>query len=194
MWYALIKQPYREKGGINMSDSRDLWMVGDLLDAMSGSNVPSYVTMVMQEIQAWLMSVVSEDYIVDSVDVASGEHPLSADLDYLFSRVEWAASHADILPILKGPPKMEDAIILSVGPIILDEGLRMMVDHTALFADDVCKRVWLISDTWVTGDVLSYVPHLGALRGRGVETHFMLVTPWNYGEIPWNSGNDKNSK
>jgi hypothetical protein len=170
-----------------MSDSRDLWMVGDLLDAMSGSNVPSYVTMVIKEIQTWLMSVVSEDYIVDSADVASGEHPLSADLDYLFSRVEWAGSYADILPILKGTPKMEDTIILSVGPIILDEGLRMMVDHAALFAGDLCKRVWLISDTWVIGDVLSYVPHLSALRKRGIEARFILVTPWSYCEIPWNN-------
>jgi hypothetical protein len=186
MWYALVINCIRKKGGINMSDSRDLWMVGDLLDAMSGSNVPSYVTMVIKEIQTWLMSVVSEDYIVDSADVASGEHPLSADLDYLFSRVEWAASYADILPILKDTPKMGDALILSVGPIILDEGLRMMVDHMALFAGDVCKRAWVISDTWVIGDVLSYVPHLSSLRKRGAEVRFILVTPWSYCEIPWN--------
>jgi hypothetical protein len=171
---------------VNVSDSRDLWTVGDLLDAMSGSNIPNYVTMLIQEVETWLASVVSEDYIVDSADVASGEHPLSADLDYLFSRVEWASSYADILPILKGTPKMEDTVVLSVGPIILDEGLRMMVDHAALFAGDICKRVWLISDTWVAGDVLAYVPHLRALRDRGVEVRFMLVTPWNYCEIPWN--------
>ncbi|MDR1138064.1 MAG: hypothetical protein LBK91_07055 [Synergistaceae bacterium] len=170
-----------------MSDSRDLWMVGDLLDAMSGSNVPNYVTTVIQEIQTWLSSVVSEEYILDSADVASGEHPLSADLDYLFSRVEWVSAYADIIPILKGAPKMEDVLVLSVGPIILDEGLRMMVDHAALFAGEVCKRVWFVSDTWVIGDVLTYVPHLRALRGRGIEIRFMLVTPWSYCEIPWNN-------
>jgi hypothetical protein len=170
-----------------MSESQDLWTVGDLLDAMSGSHIPNYVTMVIQEIQTWLSSVVSEDYAVDSVETASGERNLSADLDYLLSQLEWANAYADVLPAAKGAPRQEDAMILSVGPIILDEGLRMLVDHAALFASDVCRRVWVISDTWVIGDVLPYIPHLKALRERGVKIYFMLVTPWNFTEIPWNN-------
>ena len=170
-----------------MSDSRDLWMVGDLLDAMSGSNIPNYVTMVIQEVQAWLVSNISEEYAIDPADAASGERNISADLEYLMSQIEWASAYADILPSLKGTPRQEDALILSVGPIILDEGLRMLIDHAALFASDVCRRVWMISDTWVIGDVIPYIPHLKALRERGFKIHFMLVTPWNYFEIPWNN-------
>ena len=170
-----------------MSDSRDLWMVGDLLDAMSGSHIPNYVTMVIQEVQAWLASTVSEEYTVDPAEAASGERNMSADLEYLMSQIEWANTYADIIPSLKGTPRHEDALVLSTGPIILDEGLRMLVDHTALFASDVCRRVWMISDTWVIGDVIPYIPHLKALRERGFQIHFMLVTPWNYAEIPWNN-------
>ncbi|MDR1651130.1 MAG: hypothetical protein LBR87_05025 [Synergistaceae bacterium] len=170
-----------------MSDSRDLWMVGDLLDAMSGSNIPNYVTMVIQEVQAWLSSVVSEDYAVDPADITGGDRQLSADLEFLFSQLEWAGAYADVLPVLKGEPKHEDALILSIDPILLEEGLRMLVDHAALFARDVCRRVWLVSDTWVTGEVLPYLPHIRALRERGTVVHFMLVTPWDYSEIPWNN-------
>ena len=170
-----------------MSDSRDLWMVGDLLDAMSGSHIPNYVTMVIQEVHAWLAAAVSEEYTADAADAASGERNMSADLEYLISQIEWANAYADILPSLKGAPKQEEALVLSVGPIILDEGLRMLVDHAALFASHVCKRVWMVSDTWVIGDVIPYIPHLKALRERGLQIHFMLVTPWNYTEIPWNN-------
>jgi hypothetical protein len=161
-------------------------MVGDLLDAMSGSRVPNYVTMVIQEVQTWLASAVSEDYAVDTAETAPGERNMSADLEYLLSQLEWANSYADVLPALKGTPGQEEALVLSLGPIILDEGLRMLVDHAALFARDVCRKVWMVSDTWVIGDVIPYIPHLKALRERGVQIHFMLVTPWNYVEIPWN--------
>ena len=169
-----------------MSDSRDLWMVGDLLDAMSGSRIPNYVTMVIQEVQSWLSAATSEDYADGAADAAPGERNMSADLEYLLSQLEWANSYADVLPAMKGAPKQEEAMVLSIGPIILDEGLRMLVDHAALFARDVCRRIWIISDTWVIGDVIPYIPHLKALREQGVQIHFMLVTPWNYVEIPWN--------
>ena len=71
-----------------MSDSRDLWMVGDLLAAMSGSHVPNYVTMVIQEVQTWLASAVSEEYAIDPAETASGERNMSADLEYLMSQIE----------------------------------------------------------------------------------------------------------
>jgi len=143
--------------------------------------------MVIHEVQAWLASAVSEEYTADPADATSGERNMSADLEYLMTQLEWASSYADIIPSLKGTPRQEEALVLSVGPIILDEGLRMLVDHTALFASDVCRRVWMISDTWVIGDVIPYIPHLKALRERGFQVNFILVTPWNYTEIPWNN-------
>ena len=166
-----------------MSDLRDHWMVGDLLDAMSDEHIPNYVTMIIQEVQVWLAAGISQEY---AADTAPDERDMTADLDYLLSQIDWAGTYADILPSLKNPSKQEDAVVMSVGPVILDEGLRMLVDHAALFASGVCRRVWVISDTWVIGDVISYVPHLKALRERGVKIHFLLVTPWNFIEIPWN--------
>lgn len=170
-----------------MSDSRKIWMVGDVLEAMSGSSIPNYVIKIVQEVQAWLSAAVDDENIGDPVDMMMGsDRQFSVDLEYLFNQLEWASMHADLVPVMKETGNHEDAVILSVGPIILDEGLRMMVDHAALFASGVCKRLWLISDTWVIGDVLSYVSHIKALRERGIQIHFLLVTPWGYSEIPWN--------
>lgn len=170
-----------------MSDSREIWMVGDLLEAMSGSRIPDYVARIVQEVQNWLAGAVNDESLADPADVMMGaERPLSSDLDYLFNQLEWASAHADLIPVMKETGKHKDAVILSVGPIILDEGLRMMVDHAALFAAGICKKVWIISDTWIMGDILSYVVHLKALRDQGVEIHFLLVTPWGHSEIPWN--------
>ncbi|MDR3332537.1 MAG: hypothetical protein LBT08_07905 [Synergistaceae bacterium] len=169
-----------------MSDSHDLWMVGDVLDAMSGSNPPDYVMKIVHEVQTWLSSAVSDEYVIDPADIVSGgDRQGGADLEYLFSQLEWVGMHADLVPVLKESGKHEDAVILSIGPILLDEGLRMMVDHAALFSSNTCRRVWMVSDTWVIGDVLSYIPHIRALLERGVQLHFLLVTPWGYSEIPW---------
>ncbi|MDR1884747.1 MAG: hypothetical protein LBQ56_00630 [Synergistaceae bacterium] len=170
-----------------MSDSRDLWMVGDVLDAMSGPNPPDYVLKIVHEIQTWLATAVSDESEFDPADIisGSGDRQGAADLEYLFTQLEWAGMHADLVPVLKESGKHEDAVILSIGPILLDEGLRMMVDHAALFASGTCRKIWLVSDTWIIGDVLSYIPHIKALLDRGIQMHFLLVTPWGYSEIPW---------
>lgn len=169
-----------------MSDSRDLWTVGDVLDAMSGPKIPNFMAGVVQEVQAWLASAVSEEYPLDPIDSEDADRPAPAEPDYLFERLEWVGAHADLVPTTKGKGGREDAIVLSVGSIPLDEGLRMTVDHAAIFARETCKRVWLVSDTWVIDDVLVYLPHIKALRELGVELRFLLVTPWGYSEIPWN--------
>lgn len=174
-----------------MSDSRDIWMVGDVLDAMSASKTPNYVIRIMQEVQNWLSTAVEDEFHADLVDVfaGGGDRNYNADLEYLFGKLEWASAYADVIPASRETGGHEDAVILSVGPIILDEGLRMMVDHAALFASGSCKRVWIVSDTWVIGDILSYLHHIRALKERGVELRFLLVTPWGYSEIPWDKEN-----
>jgi len=169
-----------------MSDARDLWMVGDVLDAMSGSKIPTYIMSVIQEVQTWLAATLSEELFLDPADLMSGnDRQVSADLEYLFNQLEWVSVHADLVPIIKDASRHEDAIVLSVGPILLDEGMRMMVDHVALFASGVCKRAWVISDTWIIGDILPYMPHIRTLKKKGLELHFIMVTPWGYSEVPW---------
>jgi hypothetical protein len=171
---------------LEMSEARDVWMVGDVLEAMSGSKVPDFIVSTVQEVQSWLSAALSEDAFMEPSDlISSNDRQISADLEYLFNQLEWVGVHADMVPLTKDSSKHEDAIVLSVGPMLLDEGMRMMVDHAALFASGVCKRIWVVSDTWVIGDVLPYMPHIKALKKRGVELHFLLVTPWGYSEIPW---------
>jgi hypothetical protein len=161
-------------------------MVGDVLDAMSGSRIPPFIINVVQEVQSWLAATLTEEIFMDPADlVSNNDRQISADLEYLFNQLEWVGVHADLVPVMKDTSGHEDAIVLSVGPILLDEGLRMMVDHAALFASGTCKRAWIISDTWIIGDVLPYMPHIKALKKRGVELHFLMVTPWGYSEIPW---------
>ncbi len=163
-------------------------MVGDVLDAMSGSTIPHFIVKVVQDVQAWLSSAVAEECQIGLADwmAGGGERQPSVDLDYLFNQLEWVGAHADLVPVSKELGRHEDALILSIGPILLDEGLRMMVDHAALFARNTCKRVWLVSDTWIIGDVLAYMPHIKTLNEQGVQLRFLLVTPWGYSEIPWN--------
>ena len=171
-----------------MNESRDVWMVGDVLDAMSGSAVPDFIERVIQEVQSWLSSAVVEACQIGHSDLMIGmeEHQVSGDLDYIFGQLEWVGVYADFLPAVKETGSHEDAVVLSVGPILLGEGIRMAVDHAALFARESCRRIWLISDTWVMGDVLAYMPHLKALYDRGIHIRFLLVTPWGFSEIPWN--------
>jgi hypothetical protein len=141
---------------------------------------------VVHEVQSWLSATLSEELFMEPPDLMSGaDRQASADLEYLFNQLEWVSVNADLVPMTKDSSRHEDAIVLSVGPILLDEGLRMMVDHAALFASAVCKRAWIISDTWIIGDILPYMPHIKALKKRGVELHFLMVTPWGYSEIPW---------
>lgn len=174
-----------------MSETNDLWMVGDVLDAMSGNGgglgMPESVTAAMSEVQEWLSGALADFDQTDLLDVATGgtDRGYWGDLDYLFSRLERVSPYIDIVPAFKEVHGTEDAIVLSVGPIVLDEGMRMIVDHAALFAAGRVKRVWLLSDTWLMGDLLSYLPHIRALRERGVEIRFFLMTPWGCSEIPW---------
>lgn len=172
-----------------MEKKRDVWTVGDVLNAMSGSDsarTPDYVLRIAQIVQTWLAGAASEEMRTDLADVASGaERGYVSDLDCLFGQMEWAAQYADVVPAMQDAGHKEDAVILSVGPIVLDEGMRMLVDHAALFAAGACKRVWLVSDTWIIADIFSYMPHLHALAERGIEVRFILVTPWGSSEIPW---------
>lgn len=180
-----------------MSEKKDIWTVGDVLNAMSGGSgavgrreYPDYIVRLSNEIQAWLAAAVSEDAPVDLLDIATGSQDRgpSGDIEDLFSRIEWSFSYAEVIPAAREYCGRSDAVILSVGPIVLDEGLRMMVDHAALFGADTCRRVWVISDTWMMADIIAYMPHVRALAERGIELRFLLVTPWAWSEIPWSSG------
>lgn len=175
-----------------MSESKDMWTVGDVLNAMNAPQLlPENVVRVLGEVQNWLAGAMADFDQTDLLDVATGgtDRGYWGDLEYLFNRLEQVSPYIDIVPAFKEIRGTEDAVILSVGSIVLDEGMRMMVDHAALFAAGMVKRLWVVSDTWLIGDLLSYLPHIKALRRRGIELRFFLVTPWGYSEIPWSRAN-----
>jgi hypothetical protein len=115
---------------------------------------------------------------------AGGNRPLQADPEGLFGELEWVCEHADLLPADRDVGEKEEALVVTVGPYILDEGFRMAVDHAALFARERCKRVWMVTDNWLMGDFVYYLSHLKALVLQGVELRLLLVTPWGWTEVP----------
>lgn len=127
------------------------WVMGDLLQSIQGEPVPAFIEEIAREVQGWLGSAISGDFLIES-DEPVAERQLQVDMEYLFNRMEWVAPYADVIPAIRDLSGHEDVVVFSVGSIILDDGFRMLVDHAALFARDTCKRVWLISDTWVIGE------------------------------------------
>lgn len=163
------------------------WEMKDLLHACSGEFVPPYIDELVRDVQTWLYQAVFGEINTRSDDAgAFYDRQLQVDLEHFFNSIDWVNAYADVIPSMRELQGREDAVIFSLGPIIQDEAFRMMIDHAALFGRGTCKRVWLISDTWVIGDVVAYMPHLQALNNQGVTIHFVLVTPWGWTTIPWN--------
>lgn len=161
------------------------WTVGDILKAMSGRDCPSYIERLASQIQEWMVSAMAgegelsgEDFLFGFGDRKQG------DPEALISQLEWVDKFADILPASTEPIGHEDAVVLCLGPVDFDEGMRMAIDYAALFGRDHCRRVWMLSDSWVIGEVVRYVQHFSALASHGVELRFIMVTPWGWTEIP----------
>ena len=71
-----------------MGEARDMWMVGDVLEAMSGTKIPPFIVNAVQEVQAWLSAALTEDAFMEPADlISSNDRQVSADLEYLFNRL-----------------------------------------------------------------------------------------------------------
>jgi hypothetical protein len=150
-----------------------------------GPQYPDWLVRALVQTQEWMQSALKGDNPPDHEEYwAGGNRPLEADPEALFEGMEWACEYADLLPADRDVGGKEDALVVTVGPYILDEGFRMAVDHAALFARGSCKRIWLVSDNWLMGDFVYYLSHLKALVRLGVEIRLILVTPWGWTEIP----------
>lgn len=155
--------------------------IGEIIRAMENPHYPDFVVMVAGEIQAWMASVLANEEAFFAGEDNAHESP--ADVEALYERLSWIESFCDLLP---GPSAkgFEDAVVVSVLAPETDEGLRLAVDHAALFARGVCRKVWVFCDNWIIGDALRYQQHVKALTEQGIEFHFLLVTPWGWTEIP----------
>ncbi len=168
-------------------DEDGVWTVGDVINAMTGAVYPWYIGRILNQIQKWLSSALAGESPFDQDDLLGwgSDRPVPLDQELLMNELEWVTPIVDLIPSARFVGTREEAIVLSFGPIILDEGLRMAIDHGALFARGQCKRIWVISDSWIIADIAAYKDHLKAMRDMGVDMRFMLVTPWGWTEVPW---------
>jgi len=161
------------------------WTVGDILRAMSGRDCPPYIERLTSQIQDCMVSALSGESDLSAEDFLFGYGDRKqGDPEALVSQLEWVEKYADILPATAEPIGHEDAVVLCLGPVDFDEGMRMAIDYAALFGRDHCKRVWMMSDSLVIGEVVRYSQHFTALASHGVELRFIMVTPWGWTEIP----------
>ncbi|MCF7935210.1 MAG: hypothetical protein K9L28_02550 [Synergistales bacterium] len=172
--------------GKNRNDGRDeeQLTVGQVLRAMEGPECPPYIRSLVAQVQEWMITnTVQDGFLSEDELPGMGERRFQGDPESLLGKIDWVTSYADLLPPSEGIGQRE-AVVLALGPMDVDEGLRMAVDHAALFSQGRCKKVWLLCDNWIAGDVMRYQRHLLELARRGVEIRALLVTPWGWTEIP----------
>lgn len=169
--------------------------VGDILRAMESSAWPGFVTRAAEQVQQWMMGeLAAEEAFYEEANPAEGADPRTlGDTENLFLQLAWLEEGIDLLPTQNGGPGRgcSEALVLAIGPIDIDEGLRIAVDHVALFARGKCHRVWVFCDNWIVGDALRYLPHIRTLAEQGVDLRFVLLSPWGWTEIPLGRNPDK---
>lgn len=164
--------------------------INELLSAISESEYPEYILEAISRIQKWMKEMTENDD-----DNNSNEDLFSSifgenfedeprGIDSLFERLRDLDEYADVIPNTRTPDGKSDAIIVSIAPPDYESGLRMAIDYAAVFNRSTCKRVWIISDTFIFDDVVKFSPHVDALAEQGITLRYILVTPWGWVELP----------
>jgi hypothetical protein len=163
--------------------------ITELLSAISETEYPQYILDAISRIQAWMLETVNapSERGMDPV-TAMFEDGGEMDMEKLFSDLESLEQYVDLIPNTRRPEGRPDVIVVSVNPPDYECGVRTAIDYAALFNRKNCKRVWVISDTFIFSDTIHYAAHVDALAEQGVTLRFVLVTPWGWVEIPL-SGN-----
>ncbi len=164
----------------------ETWTVGEILSAMAGTEYPRYIQKIVSQLQQWMDESIAAEGAAHEGDPLEMlfENAVDGDGEKLFSQLEWVDDYADLLPNFKKPVGREDAVVLNVGPTDFEDSLRMAIDYASLFNRRLCRRVWVISDTFIIGDIYRYTAHIRALNAQGIAFRFLLVTPWGWTEIP----------
>lgn len=161
------------------------WTVEEILREMSAPKLPHFIVRLIDQVQSWMSELVYEERDQvgrDFYPMLDGVIP--GDPEKLIRDLEWVEAFADIVPGTSQPSGHKDMVVLCIGPADFDDGMRIAVDYSALFARGLCKRVWILCDNWIISDIARYLQHIRALKMEGVSFHFMLVTPWGWSEIP----------
>lgn len=159
--------------------------VKDLLSAISETAYPQYILEALSRVQKWMLDTMNApaERGMDPV-TAMFEDNGEVDIERLFERLESLEQYVDLIPNTRRPEGRPDVIVVSMTPPDYESGLRTAIDYAALFNRSHCKRVWIISDTFIFEDTMRYAAHVDALASQGIILRFVLVTPWGWVEIP----------
>ncbi len=172
-----------------MTEKPDNVTVNDFLSAISETEYPQYILDAIGQVQEWMKEMTEKpDEPVDENDIFSsifGQMFGEDDgISGLFERLKRIENFADVIPNTNAPEGKPDTLIISITPPDFDTGIRAAIDYAAVFNRNKCKRVWIISDTFIFEDVIKFVPHVDALAEQGIMLRYILVTPWGWVEMP----------
>ncbi len=147
--------------------NEEKWTVGEILSAMAGTEHPRYIQKIVTQLQQWMEESLTSEAAEHDGDPLSAlfDSVLEADGEKLFTQLEWVDDYADLLPTLRNPQATRMPSCSTWAPPIRGQpphGHR----HASLFNRKLCRRVWMISDTFIIGDVYRYISHIRALGSR----------------------------
>lgn len=163
--------------------------INELLSAISDTEYPQYIIDALGKIQAWMNETVNApaEKGLDPFSAMFEEVAEEEEADHaasLFEQLEPLEQYADLIPNTRKPDGKPDVVIVSLTPPDYESGLRTAIDYAAVFNRSKCRRVWIISDTFIFDDVMRYSAHVDALEEQGISLRFILVTPWGWVELP----------
>lgn len=161
-------------------------MMSDFLSVISETEYPQYILEAIEIIRKWIYDVIEKiddtnvvDAFFDEEEEEDGE-----ELNDLFAKLKGLEDFADVVPNLGKGSGKPDTLIISLGSDDYESGIRSAIDHAAIFNRPHCKRVWIISDNFIFGDTVKFIPHVDALTEQGITLRFILVTAWGWVELP----------
>ena len=165
--------------------------VNELLTAISETEYPQYILDAIGTVQEWMkdMTEMPEEPLEDNGDIFASLFGMNfgeetEGIERLFDRLKGIETYADVVPNPRQPEGKPDTLIISLAPPDCDSGIRTAIDYAAVFNRSKCRRVWIISDTFIFGEVIKFVPHVDALAEQGIMLRYILVTPWGWVEMP----------
>lgn len=161
----------------------------ELLSVISDTEYPQYILEAIEKVQEWMQEVTEEpaeptneeDIFESLFGAAFGEND---EIAKLFEKLKSIENFADVVPNPNAQGGKPDTIVVSMAPPDCNTGIRSAIDYAAVFNRKSCKRVWIISDAFVFGELLAFVPHVDALAEQGIMLRYILVTPWGWVEMP----------
>ncbi len=167
----------------------------ELLDAITETEYPDYVLEIVAIFREWM-----HDSIEAPDTVYNGQNVFDAMLSQFFDEEAVGVMNlyeslskfediADLIPGHKKPEGKPDTIVVSVNPPDCENGLHAAIDYAAVFNRPECKRIWIISNTYIYDDMMRYANHIDALAKQGIKVRFILVNAWGWVELPLSSAN-----